>query len=345
MNARTTYPRDVLNARLLLLLLLALQAAHADDSDWKQHKTDHGYPDLQGTWDFGTKTPFQRPASLGEKRAYTEQEAMDFEGKLREANRRMEAPVDLSKDAPVAGAKIGQEADAGSVDRRHDLTRVNGEHRTSIIIDPVNGQLPKRKEFLDHFAQFSARNIRATDGPETLPAPTRCIHPLPVPSILPMPYSTLLQIVQTKDHVVLHTELVHDARIVRLNGSHPERGAKVWMGDSIGRYEGDTLIVHTINFRPEQSDSEMPMSTDFELTERFTRTGPDEIVYSFTVVDPQAYAHPFTGERTLKRARPIDRMLEFACHEGNYSMPAILAGARKEEEEAARKVEPASGKR
>lgn len=325
--------------------MLALQSAHANDSEWQQRKTEHGHPDLQGTWDFGTKTPFQRPAALGEKRVYTEGQALDFENALREANRRMDAPVDLNKDAPVAGAKIGQEADAGSVDRRHDLTRVYGEYRTSIIIDPVTGQLPKRKEFLDYFAQFAAGNHHATDGPETLDTPSRCIHPLPVPSILPMPYSTLLQVVQAKDHVVLHTELIHDARIVRLNGKHAQHGAKIWMGDSIGHYEGDTLIVHTIDFRPEQSHSAMPMSEDLELTERFTRAGPDEIVYSFTVVDPNAYTRPFTGERTLKRAAPTDRILEFACHEGNYAMTGMLAGARKEEEDAARNTQPVSGSR
>jgi hypothetical protein len=310
--------------RSLLLLLLVLQTAHAND------------PDLQGIWDFGTATPFQRPTALGEKRAYTEQEAIDLESKLREANRRMDAPVDLSKGAPVAGAKIGQEADAGSVDRRHDLTRVNGEYRTSIIVDPATGQLPRREGFVDHFAQLAARNIRATDGPETLDTPARCFHPLPVPSILPMPYSTLLQIVQTKDHVVLHTELIHDARIVRLNGTHPQRGASVWLGDSIGHFEGDTLVVHTINFRPEQSNPGMPMSGDLELTERFTRAGPDEILYSFTVVDPNAYTVAFTGERTLQRAAPTDRIFEFACHEGNYAMPSILAGARKQEADAVR---------
>jgi hypothetical protein len=308
-----------MNVRLLLLLLLAVQTAH-------------GQPNLEGTWDFGTKTPVQRPAALGEKRAYTEQEAMELESKLREANRRMEAPIDLGKDAPVAGAKINNEADVPSVDRRHDLTRVNGEYRTSIIVDPTNGQLPKRSGFADHLAQLAARNIGATDGPETLDAPTRCIHPLPVPSIIPLPYSTLLQIVQTEDHVVLHTELMHEARIVRLNGTHRQHGAKVWMGDSIGRYEGDTFIVHTINFRPEQSFPMMPMSEDLELTERFTRTSPDEIVYSFTVVDLKAYTSPFTGERTLKRAMPTDRIFEFACHEGNYAMTGILAGARKQED-------------
>jgi hypothetical protein len=246
----------------------------------------------------------------------------------------------------VAGGKVGEEADVPSMDRRHDLTRVNGEYRTSIIIDPPTGQLPKRKEFVDHYARMAARGVGKADGPESLDLPTRCMHPLPVPSIFPMPWSALLQIVQTKDHVVLHTEMIHDARIVRLNGTHAKHGAKTWLGDSIGRFEGDTLVVHTINFRPEQSYAAItPMSEEFELTERFTRVGENEIVYSFTAVDAKAYTRPFTGERTLKRAGPRDRMLEFACHEGNYSMTGILAGARKEEERAAQSAEPVATSR
>ena len=297
-----------------------------------QPYTEHGAPDLQGIWDFGTKTAFQRPPALGEKRAYTPEEASDVEAKEREANRKMDAPIDLSRGAPTAGGKIGQEADADSMERRHDLTRVGGEYRTSIIIDPLDGQIPRRKDFVDFFGQIAQRQLAPTDGPDTLDAPTRCLSPLPVPTIYPMPWNALLQIVQTKDHVLLYTEMVHDARIVRLGEDHTNRGQKLWLGDSIGRYEGDTLVVHTIDFRPEQSYAYiMPMSDQFELTERYTRVSEHEIVYSFTVLDEKAYTRPFTGERTLKRAHPRDRILEFACHEGNYSMTGILAGARKQD--------------
>lgn len=326
-----------------LLLLLVVAPAHAVERGWQPPSTEHGHPDLQGVWDFGTKTPFERPAALGEKRAYTEEEALEFERKALETNREMDAPIDLSKNAPVAGGQIGQEADADSMERRHDLTRVGGEYRTSIIIDPPSGRLPRRKEFVDFFGQIAARNMKPTDGPDTLDTPTRCLATFPVPTIFPVPWNALLQIVQTKEYVVLHTEMVHDARTVRLNGVHPAHKMKLWYGDSIGHFDRNTLIVHTTDFRAEQSYAYiMTMSEGMQLIERFTRVSADEIVYSFTVTDPAAYTRPFTGERTLKRARPSDRMLEFACHEGNYAMAGILAGTRKQEQDAVAKAVPVS---
>lgn len=327
-----------------LTLLFAANAAQASDRQWQAPKTEHGHPDLQGLWDFGTKTPFQRPTALGEKRAYTEQEALDFEAKARADNLKMDAPIDLSKGAPAAGDKIGQESDNDAMERRHDLTRVAGEYRTSIIIDPTDGRIPRRKEFLDHFGQLAARKILTTDGPEVLETPTRCLTTLPVPSIYPLPWSTLLQIVQTQDHVVLFAEMIHDARIIPLDATRAVPAERQWMGSSVARFEGATLVVRTVHFRNEQSYAAiLPMSGDFELTERYTRTGRDEILYSFTVVDPQAYTRPFTGERTLKRAAPRDRILEFACHEGNYSVPGILAGARKQERDSAQAANASPG--
>ena len=323
----------------LLLSLLAASAV-ANDRSWKPRQTEYGHPDLQGLWDFGTKTPFQRSAALAEQRAFTEQQAAEFEAKARADNSKLDAPIDLSRGAAAVGDKIGQESDNDAMERRHDLTRVAGEYRTSIVIDPLDGRVPRRKEFLDHFAQLAARKILTTDGPEVMETPTRCLATLPVPTIYPMPWSALLQIVQTKDHVVLFTEMIHDARIVPFRDTHASRGKREWLGHSIARFEGATLVVHTIDFRVEQSYAAiMPMSEDFELIERYTRTGPDEILYSFTVTDPQAYTRPFTGERTLKRARSGDRILEFACHEGNYSMPGILAGARKIERDVTQSSE------
>jgi hypothetical protein len=321
----------------VLVLTFCFGFAVAADARWKVPKTENGQPDFQGIWDYGTSTPFMRPSALGEQRTYTEQEAIEVERKARESNEKMDAPIDLSKNEPKVGGGVGQEADQGSFVRRHDVTRVNGEYRTSILVDPPNGQLPRRKEFTDFFSQVSARGLKSSDGPDTLDPATRCLDALPVPTILPFPWNMFLQIVQTKDHVVLYTEMIHAARIVRLGDTHNDPKLKFWMGDSIGHFEGNTLVIHTANFRPEQSYAFiLPMSAEFELTERFTRVSADEIVYQFTAVDPQAFTAPFTGERTIKRALPADRMLEYACHEGNYAMQGILAGTRKQEMDAAK---------
>jgi hypothetical protein len=338
LNNSIEYGRKSAWIGLLLLLVLAMDATHAA-SKWKTPKTEHGQPDLQGLWDTGTQTPFQRPVNLGEKRAYTAEEAAEFEQKARETNAKMDLPLDLSKDEPKAGAYIGMEADMGSMERRHDITRVNGEYRTSVIVDPPNGRLPLKKGFVDFFGQMRGMGITSSDGPDSMDASSRCLTPMPVPTIFPMPWNSFLQIVQTKDRVVLFTEAPHEARIVRLNSEHLDSRFRLWMGDSIGRWEGNTLVVHTVNFRPEQSYSFMlPMSEDLELIERFTRVSRDEIVYSFTITDLKAFTSSFTGERTIKRADPRDRILQFACHEGNYSMAGILAGTRKQERDAAEKA-------
>jgi hypothetical protein len=314
-------------------LVLAGGAAHTA-APWSPPRTEHGHPDLQGLWDTGTKTPFQRPTSLGEKRSYTPEEAAEFERKAQQANAKLDAPVDLT--APIQPvATVGQEADSGSIERRHDLTRVAGEYRTSIIIDPPNGRLPVRKDFVDFFGQLQAKGSSATDGPDTLDTFTRCLPALPVPTLFPLPWNAYLQIVQTRHHVLLFSEAPHEARIVRLDGSHLQRDLRSWTGNSVGRWEGNTLVVHTLGFRPEQSYAMvLPMSEELELTEQFTPVGKDEVLYRFTMVDPQAFTAPVTGERTIRRADPRDRILPYSCHEGNYSLEGILRGARQQEADA-----------
>jgi hypothetical protein len=338
MRQRNEYVYRGIGYAPLLVLALCMDASQARDPNWKVPKTEHGQPDLQGVWNHGTITPFERPQAFGEKRMFTAEEAKEFEGRAQEGNRRLDAPVDLTRDEPAVGGAIGQEADSASVERRYDLTRVDGEFRTSIIIDPPNGRLPKRREFVDFYGERTARGIRANDGPDTMDPATRCLAPLPVGSMLPTPWSAYLQIVQTKDQVVILTELPQDVRTVRLNGEHVDQRIRKWMGDSIGHWEGATLVVHTVNFRPEQSYYVMPFSEGFELTERFTRVSNDEIVYRFTAVDPKAFTAPFTGERTIKRAASREQIIEYACHEGNYSMEGILAGTRKQERDAAEKM-------
>ncbi|HTE43536.1 MAG TPA: hypothetical protein VK629_22140 [Steroidobacteraceae bacterium] len=308
--------------------------AQAASTKWKTPKTEHGQPNLQGVWDFGTATPLQRPKDLGEKRTYTEAEAQAVRSKTRANNLAMDAPVDLTRDAPKAGARIGQEADMISAERRDDLTRVNNEYRTSLIVDPPDGQIPSRQGFVDFHGERAARGLDAYDGPDTMDVASRCLAGPGTPTMYPYPWNANLHIVQNEEHVLLSVEQYPDARIVRLNGQHPSRSIRAWLGDAIGHWEGKTLVVHTANFRPEQSYAYMMrMSDEFELTERFTLVSQDEILYSYTAVDPKAYSAPFTAERILKRLQPGIRTYEVACHEGNYSMGWMLSGARKAEQD------------
>ncbi len=316
----------------VFLLFSVAQTAPAADKRWRMPRTDYGHADLQGVWDFGTLTPFQRPAALGDRRVHTDAEVSEMEQQYRDFFTKLSATLDLASGAPQAGDKVGQDADFPAYTQRVDLTRVNGEYRTSLIVDPPNGRLPIKPDFVDYNTQ-RARDVTTTDGADSMDVVTRCLmYGWAVPSMATTPWNSNLQIVQSKHHVVIATEMIHDARIVRLNATH--HGLVVWAGDSIGHWEGDTLVVHTINVRPEQSLPLLQISDKFELTERYTLVSQDEILYRYTVLDTLAYTQPFTVERILKRLKPDQRIYEVACHEGNYSLAGILGGTRKQERDA-----------
>lgn len=302
-------------------------------SDWTIPRTEHGRPDFQGTWLFGSTTPFQRRMNLGMKQTYTEEEVVELERMMQARLERADVPLDPDRDAPEAGARIGQEADDTFLAhwRKPELVKINGEYRTSVIVDPPNGRLPKREDFKDFTARRKASGLADTDGPEGQPLSGRCIvFGSAVPSLTPIMMNPNLMIVQTEDYVMIMTEMINDARIIRLDAEHFDNGVRNWMGDSVGKWEDDTLVIHSKDFRPEQSSGRsVTLSEDFELEERYTLVGDDEILYSFTFVDPQAYTQPVTGERILSRNSPNDRIYEFACHEGNRSLSGILAGARQ----------------
>jgi hypothetical protein len=318
--------------------LFATTSRDQNNSDWIMPRTEHGHPDFQGIWLFGSRTPLQRPAQLGNKQTYSEQEVVELERTMRERNARMDDPLDANRAAPERGARIGQEADDGFLAhyREPELVKVNGEYRTSVIVDPVDGRYPLREGFKDFTAMRRAAGLGDTDGPEGQPLSGRCItFGAAVPSLTPIMMNPNMQIIQNRDYVVIVTEMIHDARIVRLDAEHFSHGIRNWMGDSVGRWDGDTLVVHTRNFRPEQSSPMfIPHSEDLELVERYTLTGDNEIHYSFTASDAQAFTQTVTGERTLTRNSPEQRIYEFACHEGNYSLSSILAGARRQDVES-----------
>jgi hypothetical protein len=221
------------------------------------------------------------------------------------------------------------------VDPGTKIIDLQGVKRSSIIVEPKNGRIPPlTKEAQEKLKTRLVRGGRGSfDNPENRSLGERCILSFGSsagPPMLPLLYNNNYQIVQTRDEVAIDVEMVHDVRHIRLAGQHPPSNVKLWMGDSIGHWEGDTLVVETTNMRPEQAFR--GASPELKVVERFTRVAPNQIKYSFTVSDPQTYTQPYTGEVALNAAKgPI---YEYACHEGNYALPGILAGARTEEKDA-----------
>ena len=296
-----------------------------------------GQPDMSGVWSNATITRLERDPKYGERLQLTPDEAKAIEGASDNRNARLRANTDTTITDPdklpecqsgALGAACGYNAfwtDPGT-----RLIRIGGEARTSILTAPANGRMPPR---IRATGATPRRDVGGNfDNPENRALGERCIVGFggtSGPPMLPVLYNNHYQIQQTKDAVVIVVEMVHDARIVRMGGSHPPANVRSWMGDSVGHWEGDTLVVETTNIRREQGLR--GPEDDMKVTERFTRVSPDQILYQFEVADPQAYAVPIKGEEALNFTK--DKIYEYACHEGNYAMSGILAGARQAEKE------------
>ncbi|HEY8616639.1 hypothetical protein [Phenylobacterium sp.] len=310
-------------------------------SAWKAPRNAWGQPDLQGVWTNATITPLERPAQFNSL-VIPEAEARKLEAANAQQNAEGLKPTDPNAkvtDLPVDCGRGFRGTDCGYnsfwVDPGTRVIRIGGQARSSIIVDPPNGKLPPLTEAArQRMAQrFGRNNPRAFDGPEMRSLGERCILSFGTsagPPMLPLLYNNTYQIVQGKDEIAILVEMVHDVRIVRLNAKPLPASVKQWMGDSIGRWEGDTLVVETSNMRPEQGLRGASGGTQ-KITERFTRVAPDQILYSFTIDDPATYTAPFTGEVAMNATKgPI---YEYACHEGNYALEGILAGARAMEKQ------------
>ena len=307
------------------VVLLALPALGiAQDAP----RTVSGEPDLQGVWDFRTITPLQRPEDLGDKAFLTEEEAAQREQGAVDRN------ISLwNKEAQrtEAGGNVGGYNNFW-MDRG---TSVVGTRRTSLIIDPPNGRLPELTE-------AGKERARADRGSFTVASPAtytdlntydRCIQGFNAgPPITPGGYNQNVQLFQTPDHVVLLTEMVHTVRVIHLDG-HPavDDDIRLWSGDSRGHWEGDTLVVETANLDIKRS---WRGSTDgMRLVERFTRIDADTLDYEYTVTDPDTWVAPWTVNLPMQRSEL--QVFEYACHEGNYAMEAMLSGGRADDRNAA----------
>jgi hypothetical protein len=326
-------------------------------------RTPDGKPDLQGNWTNETQTPLERMTQGGS--TLTDEQAQKIEDRALLVEEHRDKASDPNRPAPPKGGEAGKlaapgersfieqisEAAGGAVggyngfwlDPGLKVIRIDGVARSSIIIDPPNGRIPGLTDAgKKRMAEIAARNRKfgEFDHPEMRPLADRCLLSFGSnagPPMLPNYfYNNNYTIVQTPDHIVIMSEMVHDTRIIRMNAkSHLSARNQPWLGDSIGRWEGDTLVVETTNIHPMQREQTSILwayrgaSENLKVTERFTRTGLDTIVYRFTMDDPAVFTAPFTGELPFTK---IDEMVyEYACHEGNYAMTNILSGERKKE--------------
>ena len=300
-----------------------------------QAKTPWGDPDLQGGWSYSTLTPLERPDDLTGKAVFTDEEAAQFVGEileLRDADRRDE---DGSRGGIINGTE--QTSDLARAynqfwwDRG---TEIVGTKRTSLIVDPPDGKLPAltpdAKQRQAHRAEVVAR---AAHGVEDRPLGERCIHQQRTgPPMMPGGYNNNMRLFQLPGYVAILTEQIHEVRVIPLDG-RPHLGETIrqWKGDSRGRWEGDTLVVDTINFNG--NTSFQGAGKNLHLTERFTRLDRDTLDYQYTIDDLESFAGPWTAQ--LPMTRDEKQLFEYACHEGNYGIEGSLSGARAVDKAAA----------
>jgi hypothetical protein len=285
-------------------------------------RTPDNQPDLQGIWTNGTITPLERPPELAGKPFFTPEEAAAYEKLVR-----------ARTDADRRGANPEADLAVGYNDFWWDRgTKVVSTLRTSLIVDPPDGRIPPLTPEAQKRAAARAeyRRLHPADGPEDLSLADRCIA-RPGPPMLPAGYNNNHQIVQTPDHVVIFSEMMHDARVIPLSpGPHLPNHVRQLFGDPRGRWEGNTLVVETTNFT--NKTNFRGAGENMRLLERFTRVDENTLLYQFTIDDPESFQRPWSGEIPMKRTEgPI---FEYACHEGNYSLVNILNSARAAEKAA-----------
>jgi hypothetical protein len=313
----------------LAATIAAGQSPSKASKSWTAPRTADGHPDLQGVWSNATITPLERPGDLAGKQVFTPEEAAEYQKEVVQRSNVDNRSSDRTAD--VASAYNEFWFDRG--------TKVIGSRRTALVIDPPDGRVPALTP--KGQANLQQTLIRGVDGPEDRSLAERCLlWRTAGPPMLPGPYNNYFQILQTSGSVAILSEMIHDVRVIPLDGRpHLPATVRLWMGDSRGHWKGDTLVVDTTNF----TDKTRFRGADenLHLTERFTRAGADSLLYEFTVDDPTAFAKPWTAQIPVTRSD--ERIFEYACHEGNYAMVDILAGARSAEKATA-SPRPAKGK-
>jgi hypothetical protein len=337
------------SAALVVSLGLTAAAVSAQSSR-PIPRTPDGHPDLQGTYDIASMTPLER--AQGTPLVMTKEEAARFEKERADRVKRLALPSSRDRTAPPVGGD-GSTGAAGNVggynnfwvDNGTEYYTIDGQKRMSVIVDPPDGRIPSLTAEAQQRAARVARptsdaqeNDPGFEGPsayddmERRPLGERCLlgfGSTSGPPSLPVLYNNLHQIVQTKDTVLILNEMVHDARVVRMNAEHLPQSIRKWMGDSVGHWDGDTLVVDTTNFTDKTRFR--GSSENLHVVERFSRVDAKTLRYRFTVEDPSTWQKTWSGEAVWPATN--DLLFEYACHEGNYALGNILRGARLRETE------------
>ena len=311
-------PKPTGSALASLFGALAICFCGSALSAQRLEKTADGHPDLQGLWLNNTATPLERPADFAGKATVTDAEARAYEQKYQ-----LDRTVALTRDTPEFELDV-----AGDLDT-YEPGRLLPGNRTSIVTDPADGRLPPLTPDAQRRLREQAdrQNTHYAEGPENFTFPERCIQVAntSAPPMMPAFYNNNVQIVQTRDYVVIVSEMIHDTRIVPIDGrAHLPSGIGQWKGNSVGRWDGDTLVIDTTNFTDKTTFR--GSGPGLRVVERFTLSDANTLRYQFTVEDPAAFARSWSGESAMVRSN--ERMFEYACHEGNLSLPYTMRGRR-----------------
>jgi hypothetical protein len=311
-----------------LLLLAGLGASAGAAQAFKPPRTSWGDPVIQGVYTNNTNVPFERPADLAGKAFYSEAEY--------EARRKLPVVVETTTVVSEAHYEL---ADYGLDPLQNPMVR---NLRTSILTQPADGRMPPLREEARRRgdAARAVQQARVFDSAQDRPLQERCLHwAHEGPPLRPVGYNTHVQIMQTPDHVVLVTEMVHNARVIPMVKARPDvAGLPRWQGSSWGRWEGDTLVIETTGFsdRVFPRGASVPWGPDGRVIEKITRTGPNAIRYEFMVTDPSLWDTSWGGEYPMELAD--GPMFEYACHEGNYGIANTLRGFREDERSGSREA-------
>jgi hypothetical protein len=301
---------------------------------WTLPRTPDGRPDLSGNWTNVTITPFEREEGQGP--VLTPEEVARLEGGAAARVERGALASNPDRPPPRAGADVGGYNNV-YIDRGERVAIVNGEPRSSLLTRPADGRrpalTPEGRRLVAERAAFRGQ-FDEYDHPELRPLGERCIVSFGTsagPPMIPNTfYNNNYTIVQTPDHVMILTEMVHDVRVIRLGAPRPlPAHVRPWFGDSWGRWEGDALVVETTNLNPNHPFRGIPPTEHTKVIERFTRVDEDTLLYEFTIEDPTVYTEAWGGEIPFERFD--DLVYEYSCHEGNYALQGILSGARYQE--------------